>query len=113
MFGKVIEGMDVVDKIKGVPTGAQGPVREGRCRSAGGHPARPPPLSMLPRSMDFVFMLTRSDRTIPNWLEVLDEIRPLGLKHVGFKDVGIAPDAARELAARAQGARARPRTSRS
>ena len=43
-------------------------------------------------------MLTRADRTISNWREVLDEIRPLGLKHVGFKDVGIAPDAARELA---------------
>ena len=43
-------------------------------------------------------MLTRADRTISNWREVLDEIRPLGLEHVGFKDVGIAPDAARELA---------------
>lgn len=53
---------------------------------------------MLRKSMDFVFMLTRSDRTVANWREVLDEIRPLGLKHVGFKDVGIAPDAARELA---------------
>ncbi|MBV8760511.1 MAG: hypothetical protein JO257_24680 [Deltaproteobacteria bacterium] len=48
--------------------------------------------------MDFVFMLTRADRTIANWREVLDEIRPLKLTHVGFKDVGIAPDAARELA---------------
>jgi len=45
-----------------------------------------------------VFMLTRADRTVTNWREVLDEIRPLGLRHVGFKDVGIAPDAARELA---------------
>jgi hypothetical protein len=48
--------------------------------------------------MDFVFMLTRADRTVANWREVLDEIRPVGLTHVGFKDVGIAPDAARELA---------------
>jgi hypothetical protein len=48
--------------------------------------------------MDFVFMLTRADRTVANWREVLDEIRPLGLTHVGFKDVGIAPEAARELA---------------
>ena len=46
---------------------------------------------MLRKSMDFVFMLTRSDRTVANWREVLDEIRPVGLKHVGFKDVGIAP----------------------
>ena len=43
-------------------------------------------------------MLTRSDRTVANWREVLDEIRPVGLTHIGFKDVGIAPDAARELA---------------
>jgi peptidyl-prolyl cis-trans isomerase A (cyclophilin A)/peptidyl-prolyl cis-trans isomerase B (cyclophilin B) len=27
VFGKVISGLDVVDKIKGVPTGAQGPFR--------------------------------------------------------------------------------------
>ena len=27
MFGKVIEGMDVVDKIAEMPTGAQGPFR--------------------------------------------------------------------------------------
>jgi hypothetical protein len=55
-------------------------------------------MSVLPNGMDFVFMLTRADRTVANWREVLDEIRPLRLGHVGFKDVGIAPDAARELA---------------
>lgn len=38
-------------------------------------------------------MLTRADRTIANGLEVLDEIRPLGLRHIGFKDVGIEGDA--------------------
>jgi hypothetical protein len=48
--------------------------------------------------MDFVFMLTRSDRTVTHWREVVEEIRPLGLGHVGFKDVGIAPDEAGELA---------------
>ncbi len=47
--------------------------------------------------MDFVFMLTRADRTVPDALAVLDEIRPLGLRHVGFKDVGIEPAAAAEL----------------
>jgi uncharacterized protein related to proFAR isomerase len=56
--------------------------------------------------MDFVFMLTRADATVANWREVVDDIRPLGLRHVGFKDVGIAPDAAAELVAqiRAMGA---------
>src|SRR5690349_5539074 len=42
--------------------------------------------------MDFVFMLTKSDRTVEDAMEVLEEIRPLGLRHIGFKDVGIAPD---------------------
>lgn len=38
--------------------------------------------------MDFIFMLTRSDLTVENCLEVFAEIRPLGLKHIGFKDIG-------------------------
>jgi hypothetical protein len=47
--------------------------------------------------MDFVFMLTRSDQTITDCLQVLDEIAPLGLRHVGFKDVGVEPDVLAEL----------------
>jgi uncharacterized protein related to proFAR isomerase len=47
--------------------------------------------------MDFVFMLTRSDQTVPDCLEVFDEIRPLGLSHIGFKDVGVSPDVLAEL----------------
>jgi len=39
--------------------------------------------------MDFIFMLTRGDKTVEDCLEVFDEIAPLGLKHVGFKDVGV------------------------
>jgi hypothetical protein len=50
--------------------------------------------------MDFVFMLTRSDQTVPDCLEVLDEIRPLGLRHIGFKDVGVPPEVLAELARR-------------
>jgi hypothetical protein len=49
--------------------------------------------------MDFVFMLTRADATVADWREVVAAIRPLGLRHVGFKDVGIAPGAAAELVA--------------
>jgi len=42
-------------------------------------------------------MLTRADRTIDNALEVLDEIAGVGLAHIGFKDVGVAPARAADL----------------
>jgi uncharacterized protein related to proFAR isomerase len=56
--------------------------------------------------VDFVFMLTRADQTVPDCLRVLDEIRPVGLRHIGFKDVGVTPDVLRQLVAniRARGA---------
>jgi hypothetical protein len=41
--------------------------------------------------MDFVFMLTRADQTVADGLDVLDDIRSVGLTHIGFKDVGVAP----------------------
>ena len=47
--------------------------------------------------MDFVFMLTRSDQTVTDCLEVLDDIRALGLAHIGFTDVGVSPDVLVEL----------------
>lgn len=33
-------------------------------------------------------MLTRADRTVPDCLDVLTQIAPLGLTHIGFKDIG-------------------------
>lgn len=45
-------------------------------------------------------MLTRQDQTITDCLEVLDEIAPLGLRHVGFKDVGVEPPVLAELVRR-------------
>jgi hypothetical protein len=39
--------------------------------------------------MDFIFMLTRGDKTVEDCLAVFDLIAPLGLRHVGFKDVGV------------------------
>jgi hypothetical protein len=39
--------------------------------------------------MDFIFMLTRQDRTVADALDVLSLIKPLGLKHIGFKDIGV------------------------
>ena len=47
--------------------------------------------------MDFIFMLTQHDRTVPDCLAVFDEIADLGLSHVGFKDVGATPETLREL----------------
>jgi hypothetical protein len=51
-------------------------------------------------TMDFVFMLTRSDQTVTDGLDVLDDIRAVGLTHIGFKDVGVPPEMLRELARR-------------
>lgn len=39
--------------------------------------------------MDFIFMLTRGDKTIEDCMDVLTQIAPLGLRHIGFKDVGV------------------------
>ena len=47
--------------------------------------------------MDFIFMLTRDDQTVEDALEVLDVIRPLGLRHIGFKDVGVRPEVLQTL----------------
>jgi hypothetical protein len=43
-------------------------------------------------AVDFIFMLTRNDRTIDDALDLLALIRPLGLGHIGFKDVGADPE---------------------
>jgi hypothetical protein len=48
--------------------------------------------------MDFIFMLTRNDRTVEDALELLALIRPLGLRHIGFKDVGVSPDVLEKVA---------------
>ncbi|HEX6118628.1 MAG TPA: hypothetical protein VFZ03_04195, partial [Dongiaceae bacterium] len=53
--------------------------------------------------MDFIFMLTRQDRTIADCLHVLDLIRPLRLRHIGFKDVGVDKKTLATLADRIRG----------
>lgn len=45
-------------------------------------------------------MLTRSDQTVTDGLDVLDDIRDVGLTHIGFKDVGVPPVVLAELARR-------------
>ena len=47
--------------------------------------------------MDFIFMLTHHDQTVPNCLEVYDSLADIGLRHVGFKDVGVDKATLKEL----------------
>lgn len=47
--------------------------------------------------MDFIFMLTRQDQTVVDCLAVMDAIRPAGLTHVGFKDIGVDLDTLKAL----------------
>lgn len=49
-------------------------------------------------------MLTRQDRTVADCLEVWEQVAPLGLRHAGFKDVGVPPETLRELARRMRAA---------
>ena len=48
--------------------------------------------------IEFIFMLTRDDMTIPDALTVYESIRSTGLRYVGFKDVGLPYETLRELA---------------
>jgi len=54
--------------------------------------------------MNFIFMLTHGDKTVENCLDVLDEVLPLGLGHVGFKDIGVSGDVLQELTRRIRAA---------
>ena len=47
--------------------------------------------------IEFVFMLTHNDATVPNAADVLAEVRDAGLRYVGFKDVGATPEELRAV----------------
>lgn len=49
--------------------------------------------------MDFIFMLTKDDRTVSDCLQVLEEISACGLTHIGFKDIGVEKAQLLELTA--------------
>ena len=49
--------------------------------------------------IEFIFMLTHSDRTVPNARAVYDEIRDCDLRYVGFKDIGLPIAELKELSA--------------
>jgi NAD(P)H-dependent flavin oxidoreductase YrpB (nitropropane dioxygenase family) len=46
---------------------------------------------------EFIFMLTHHDVTIPNALEVFEEIKDTGLRFVGCKDIGLPIEKLQEL----------------
>jgi hypothetical protein len=50
--------------------------------------------------MDFIFMLTRNDRTIEDADTIVDAACDLGVRHIGFKDVGVPPAMMEELVAK-------------
>jgi hypothetical protein len=47
--------------------------------------------------MDFIFMLTRNDRTVEDADCLVDQVCDLGVTHIGFKDIGLPSAAMREL----------------
>ena len=49
--------------------------------------------------IEFIFMLTHSDRTVQNARAVYDEVRECGLRYVGFKDIGLPIDELKALSA--------------
>ena len=53
-------------------------------------------------------MLTRNDATVENALDLVEIARPLGLKHIGFKDVGADAAMLRRLTAAVREAGASP-----
>ncbi len=49
-------------------------------------------------AFDFILMLTSQDRTIPDARTRLDEALEGGVRHIGFKDIGLPFDELRDLA---------------
>lgn len=48
--------------------------------------------------LEFIFMLTRNDATVPDALDVYADIRDTSLRFIGFKDIGLPTARLRELA---------------
>lgn len=47
---------------------------------------------------EFIFMLTRNDSTVPDAQARLPEVLAAGVKHIGFKDIGLPLDQLKLLA---------------
>lgn len=46
---------------------------------------------------EFIFMLTRNDSTVPDAQQRLPEVLAAGVKHIGFKDIGLPLEALKQL----------------
>jgi hypothetical protein len=57
-----------------------------------------------PNSPDFIFMLTRNDRTIANAGVHLETALAAGVRHIGFKDIGLDTHTLAKLTARLRAA---------
>lgn len=53
--------------------------------------------------MDFIFMLTRNDRTVEDAVCLVDQVCDLGVTHIGFKDIGVPETTMQELVCRIRG----------
>src|SRR3546814_1455441 len=54
-------------------------------------------LRMSRPAIDFIFMFTRADETVQDCLAVLDTAVRAGVKHMGFKDIGVSFETLVEL----------------
>ena len=43
----------------------------------------------MPMSLGFIFMATRQDRTTPDARARIEEALELGVRNIGFKDIGL------------------------
>ncbi len=57
---------------------------------------------------EFILMLTRDDKTVPDPRRILDEIGDSGLHFVGFKDIGLPEEELRALVEDIRGRGQRP-----
>ena len=48
--------------------------------------------------IEFIFMLTRNDQTVPDAMDVYEAVRDTDLRYVGFKDIGLPPASLAALA---------------
>ncbi|HEX3615149.1 MAG TPA: hypothetical protein VHU61_01320 [Solirubrobacteraceae bacterium] len=54
--------------------------------------------------IEFIFMLTHDDATIPEALDVLEQVKHSGLRYIGFKDIGQPVETLRQVTAGAHAA---------